>query len=301
MEGERQMSVRVNLSVVIATLGGASVSRTIACLNCGSVKPAEILVCIPVEFADKVGYLADIPNVRIISTTCRGQVAQRAIGFQNATSDLVLQLDDDISLRTDCVEHLIACLMAAPYKAAVAPKMYDVTTRAYHAFLMPSAGTNWFQSFILWIVNGREGYQPGKIGRAGICMGVPEKPDDWFDVEWLPGGCVLHRKADLILLNYYPFKGKAFAEDLFHSLLLRQNGVHLVRCGSAACDVDFSSADKFRALGALKWYLKYTVALRAFMRKNGGSPLFLYTYLVVNLVGHITRKVINKSRSPIGR
>lgn len=290
------MSGRVSLSVVIATLGGGSVSRTISFLNNGSVKPAEILVCIPLDFSDKVGHLADIPNVRVISTTCKGQVAQRAIGFQTATSDFVLQVDDDISLRSDCVEHLIACLMAAPYKAAVAPKMYDVATGAYHAFLMPSGRTSWFQSFILWIVNGREGYQPGKIGRAGICMGVPEKPDDWFDVEWLPGGCVLHRKADLILFNYYPFKGKAFAEDLFHSLLLRKNGVQLVRCGSAACDVDFSGAEKFSALGALKWYLNYTIALRAFMRENGGSPYFLYAYLVFNLVGHTASKFKKKIR-----
>ena len=47
------------------------------------------------------------------------------------------------------------------------------------------------------------------------------------DVDWLPGGCILHYKNQLITSNFYPLDGKAFCEDLMHSLFLRRNGTRL--------------------------------------------------------------------------
>jgi GT2 family glycosyltransferase len=281
---------RVGVSVVMATLGGDSVSRTIGTLNAGRVVPVEILVCIPEEFASRVESLT-FPNLKVIRTKCRGQVAQRAIGFQHASCELVLQLDDDISLRYDCLEKLIGG-MGDSRNVAVAPKMYDIRTGKYHAFLTPEAHSNpVFRRLLFWVVNGRQGYKAGQIGRAGISMGVPEEPDNWSDIGWLPGGCVLHRRENLVLFNYYPFMGKAFAEDLFHSALLKKKGIRLLRCGSAACDVDFAPDSAFNFFGALKWYRAYATALREFMKQNGGSPVFLYLFLLLNLTGHVTRKI----------
>ena len=286
------------ISVVMATLGGCTVERTISALNAGTVKPNEILICIPIELSDNVSHLAVIPNVHIVLTPCKGQVAQRAFGFQNAVGKFVLQIDDDIYLRHNCLEIMVEFLVSSTFKVAVAPKMYDVKTGQYSAFLTRRIDhASWFQSFIYWVVNGREGYNPGKIGRAGIGMVVPEKPDDWFDLDWLPGGCILHRRDSLILFNYYPFKGKAFAEDLFHSRLLRKNGVRLTRCGKAECDVDFSSQERFSIKSALKSYLKYTKALQGFMSINGGSYGFLYAFLILDLVNRATQKIMNMSRS----
>ena len=38
---------------------------------------------------------------------------------------------------------------------------------------------------------------------------------------------MLHHRKNLILKNYYPFDGKAYSEDLFHSLELRKNKIKL--------------------------------------------------------------------------
>jgi len=278
------------VSVVMATLGGVTVARTIAALNCGTLIPEEILICIPEEFKCRVEKLL-YPNVRVVATLCRGQVVQRAIGFQQASYDLVLQLDDDIEVRHDCLEKLVDCILEVN-NIAVAPKMLDASTGQYHASLTPEFHTNpLFRQLMFWIVNGSEGYMPGKIGRAGIGMGLPEQPDDWFDIGWLPGGCVLHRKKNLVLFNNYLLKEKAFAEDLFHSALLRRKGIRLVRCGRAICDVEFSPDVASGILDILKGYRAYAIALRQFIKENGGVPVFLYLYLIFNLSGIVIRKL----------
>jgi GT2 family glycosyltransferase len=280
----------VSLSVVIPTLGGPSIVRTIEQLNRGTVTPMEILICIPEKEAPRTAGLS-IPNVRVVVTPCRGQVAQRAYGFAQARGELVMQLDDDIFVRETAVADMIA-LMGDARNVAVGPKLYDVETGKYHAFLVPGAlKRGWFESLMFWAVNGARGYQPGKIGLAGISMGVPEQPDNWSDLDWLPGGCVLHRRENLELTNYYPFKGKAYAEDLFHSELLRRKGVRLLRCGSAVCDVDFASNAQFDATGFFKWYRAYAKALAGVIDMRGGSRVFLYLYLILNLVLFALRKI----------
>src|SRR5690349_16548237 len=80
------------LSVVIATLGGGTIPETIAGLNRGDHPPAEILICIPEREADRARHLQG-GNVRVVVTSVRGQVAQRAEGFKQATQPFVMQLD----------------------------------------------------------------------------------------------------------------------------------------------------------------------------------------------------------------
>ena len=45
--------------------------------------------------------------------------------------------------------------------------------------------------------------------------------------EWLPGGCLLMLTSKLATDFKYPFSGKAYCEDLFHSHQLIKNGMKL--------------------------------------------------------------------------
>jgi len=278
------------VSVVIATLGGPSLSATIDQLNRGTLRPAEILICIPAEYAHRVESLSG-PNVSILETPCRGQVAQRAYGFCAVTNPFVLQLDDDIGVRPDCLEHLVRFLERHP-RSSVIPKFFDVATGGYNAFHTPTGSQSLFRRLLFRAINGPQGYQPGQIGLSGVNMGVPEEPGDWYGLGWVPGGCVLHRREDLILADYYPFPGKAFSEDLFHSLLLRRKGISLLRCGAAACDLDFSSA----SVGPIRLardYLDYRTKMDAFVKLAGASRLRFHWYLALNalrLLGESARK-----------
>jgi hypothetical protein len=50
---------------------------------------------------------------------------------------------------------------------------------------------------------------------------------NYFISEWLPGGCILHHKKNIIYENYFKYKGKAYCEDIIHSILLTKNNIKL--------------------------------------------------------------------------
>ncbi len=158
--------------------------------------------------------------------------------------------------------------------------------------MIPTAAKqHWAERLLFWVINGSEGYKPGQIGRSGINMGVPEEPNDWNDLGWLPGGCVLHRRENLILFDFYPFRGKAYAEDLFHSLLLKKKGVRLLRIGAAICDYNFSSNEVVDPVIFFKEYLAYARTMKRWLKEIDGSLLRLYLFLILNLVRLVTRKM----------
>tara|TARA_B110000003_G_scaffold270559_1_gene303257 strand:- start:762 stop:1619 length:858 start_codon:yes stop_codon:yes gene_type:complete len=273
--------INKNVSVVIATLGEVSLKETIESLNNSSIVPKEILICIPQEYAKNVKHLS-YSNVKILKTKVRGQVAQRVVGFQNATFPYVLQLDDDITLDLYCLEKLLETVISKKNIAA-GPKLFDHLTKEYHSFLIPSnTKLVWFNKMFYFFANGKSGFQPGKISKSGINFGIPETPNTFYDVDWLCGGCLMHRKENLILTNYFPCSGKAYAEDLFHSKLLRDNNVTLIRSGEAKCYVDFTSSKLGSWLNIFSNISKPLVPMKIFVKSINGSIIHLYliTFLI---------------------
>jgi hypothetical protein len=223
------------LSVVIPTLGGETLAGTIEQLNCGTIVPSEILVCIPEEEAFRVKDLS-YPNVRVIKTKCRGQVIQRIEGFKQAKCEYIVQLDDDMHVYESCLERLVQAAVAFRGKAALSPALVFTSSQT-------SAYRNQIQDKIpktikQWI-HGRSGCVPGSLSRTGMNFGidVSKQNNEFVSVDWLPGACVIHHRNNLILKNYYPFKGKAYAEDVIHSIMLKKNvGLFIVK--SALCGLD---------------------------------------------------------------
>ena len=87
---------------------------------------------------------------------------------------------------------------------------------------------------------GTSGYKPGIISLSGVGFGLDfnDKAEDKTESEWIPGGCILHRSQNLITQDYFPYSGKAYSEDLMHSLLLRENGVKLYVCNNAIAYIE---------------------------------------------------------------
>jgi cellulose synthase/poly-beta-1,6-N-acetylglucosamine synthase-like glycosyltransferase len=228
------------VSVVIATLGGDSLRTTIQQLNNGTVVPTEILVCVPKENADKVANLG-FDNVHIIKTRVRGQVAQRAIGFRRASFSFVLQVDDDIQVQRDMIETLSDNLNILGPGNAVAPIYIDVDTQQYIP-RHPTGIIGFVRNVSATLVCGAKWGKKrmGTISHAGANYGVDGglMAVERKEVQWVPGGCILHYRSGLIVENFYPFSGKAFCEDLIHSYLLRKNGVHLWVVRDAICKIE---------------------------------------------------------------
>ena len=227
----------MKVSVVIPTLGGDCLARTIEHLNHGTLVPAEVLVCIPEEYVPRVAGLS-AANVRLIKTGCKGQVAQRAIGFQQAEQPLVLQLDDDTVLEQDTLASLAEALVRMGPGNALAPVCHIVETgRCSHE--LGDGLRGWLMNLFTYVVCGA----PWGVKRMGVMTAIGTSygvdghycDSSPFPTQWLPGACVLCFKQDLIKDNFFPYSGKAYCEDLIHSLLRVKNGIRLwviptVRC-----------------------------------------------------------------------
>jgi len=178
--------------------------------------------------------LSKYTNVTVIFSEKYGQVYQRICGFKAANGDYILQVDDDIVVSSDCLELLMLSMINSQDKVAVSPCWFNL---ANSEPLHQCKRTGILMSSYYRILNGVRGYSPGKVSLAGTNFGVSPKEvhGEIINVDWQPGGCVLHNKKNLILDNYYPYEGKAYSEDLIHSFLLRQFGVSLLVNMKAIC------------------------------------------------------------------
>ena len=229
--------VQLPLSIVIPTLGGASLVETLKTLNAGPQVPSEILVCIPDSHISKLQEF-DWNNVKVLSTIIKGQVCQRLEGFKRASQPYIMQLDDDIQILSSSINELLNQLILLGEDAAVAPIYLDEATgESIHQY-----STGWrafFSNLTSTILIGAPWglKRMGCITPAGTNYGVDinHMRSDLMEVDWVPGGCVLHHHSNLCMESFFPFHGKAYCEDLIHSTLLRSKGVRLFVVKAASC------------------------------------------------------------------
>ena len=278
----------MKLSVVIPTLGGIELKDTIKTLQNSSIRPMEILICIP----NSSELLAEIDlsdNVEIIRTKRKGQVYQRMIGFLAAKGELVLQIDDDIILVKDTIKRLVYCLGSIGGKAAISPNLLKEGTNQ-SAFSRNSNTIS--RRFSDWILNGNSGYKPGVLSLSGVGFDLDfnDKTQDKTESEWIAGTCILHRSQNLITQDFFPFEGKAYSEDLIHSLLLRESGVKLYVCNNAIAYVGATPYPD----SLIEFYRQYRATKYAVsIQRKGFIRLNLFTFLrLIKIIIRGSSKVI---------
>ena len=277
---------QLGISVVIPTLGGDVLHKTILNLNNGSLIPDEILIVIPEKFKSNLDLKLLPENVKVFYTQFSGQVAQRIFGFKNVKYLFTLQLDDDILLEKDCLYNLFYFLKKNKY-SSVCPTMLDLENKkCFHNLVEPSS-SDLFYKLLYKIINGKKGYESGKISKSGLGMGTSIKYKMPIIVDWVPGGCVLHNSHNLIAFNYYILKGKAYAEDLIHSYYLNLNEIKLYHLPDAIAYVDISSSRSLSLISFLKIVYSSTRALLLYnklsQRKNFRLLLFQFLYFFIYL------------------
>ena len=278
-----------SVSVVIATLGGPTLLPTIELLNRGSVVPGEILICIPEAEAASFA-MPQIGNIKIIATSIRGQVAQRAVGFRAAANEFVLQLDDDMSIDSNCIERLLEVVKKEP-KVAASAALIDVVSNE-SVYKNKRSGTI-LDAIYQWLMNGKRGYQQGRIDKAGFPAGVDpllgsEAP---IDVEWIAGGCVMHRRENLILEPFFPFPGKAYCEDIIHSHHLSARRIRLVVVPNARCGLEIISPLDVPWRRLRKELYADFKARRYFMRLSGRGLARMYLFYAIRLLSYTLKAV----------
>lgn len=279
------------ISVVIPTLGGEILKETIDKINSGSILPDEILICIPQNLSIS-SCIMGIKNVTIIHTPFRGQVAQRAIGFQTAKYEYVLQLDDDILVDYYCIESLLKKIQKLNFNAAISPSFVKSKT-GNSVYKMP-AYPKFLLTLYYWLMNGNDGYQPGKIDKAGSAVGVDPKAErsELIEVDWLPGGCVMHRRENLVLEDFWKRSGKAYYEDLVHSYLLKKNGIRLYIDKQAICKIEVIEKNSLTIYNfANDMYRDYLTRI-FYMKKVDSFSIRMYTYYILQIFSYIYAKII---------
>lgn len=280
------MSQACSLTIVIPTLGGDVLSQTIHSIMESSLLPEKILIVIPEDRVKTVPVM-HYKNIEILVTKFRGQVQQRIAGFLNAKTEFVMQLDDDIHLANDCIAILFYQISTIFNKTAIAP-----------AFRYKKNNTSIFFTkkprFYYWLMNGSKGYQAGSIYLSGTPEGV--NFDDGrvlIKSQWLYGGCVMHRKNNLILENYYPFKGKAYCEDLIHSLALRDKGITLFFIPKAHAYIEIDSYVKLKIKDFLQFLIYDFKARNYFIKRWGINSKRIYFFYIVIILNYIKLKIFN--------
>ena len=250
----------IKLSVVIATLGGDCLKQTIQSLLSGLIIPDEILICIPDTHSQNATPFSS-SIVKVIATEVKGQVKQRAYGFTQTKYPLVLQLDDDILLEKDTIKEMIGFLKSLGKGNVVAPIYYGQRSGICIHALRNGFIKNLFDFFICaapWGVK-----KMGIVSKIGLNYGV----DNTFCTEslqhcdWIPGGCVLSFKEDLVLQDFFPFTGKAYCEDIYHSFFRKQAGTKLwvatgIKVFIEEPEPEFSPAAVEKVIAIRRYFIK---------------------------------------------
>ncbi|OUW34655.1 MAG: hypothetical protein CBD39_02825 [Flavobacteriaceae bacterium TMED179] len=220
----------MTISVVIPTIGNRNLFPTLLSLKNSSIKIDEIIISAPTQNKLDKNELQKIKNVRIHISKFRGQVIQRIEGFKITNCDIVVQLDDDIILEKYCLELLYEEIKNKS-DTSISPNLIDsVSNRSIY---LEKKGLKKYLFNKIMGFNSDE--KRGKIGLGGFQYYpvLNFNSNILLDSEWLVGGCVMHHKKNLILSNYFSFNGKAYCEDLFHSIELKKRGVKLSLLSSA--------------------------------------------------------------------
>lgn len=211
-----------NISVVIPTLGSINLKLTLASILNSSIPLLEVIIVIPKNYNFSFD-LSEFSKLNIITlyTDIGGQVFQRIEGFKISKGEFVLQLDDDIEFDEFLIERLVNTLISLSDFSAVSPLLTNRFNESVYreSFTIVS---RLFYALVYFDFKLRQ----GSINSFGKSIGI-KSFNKILKVDWLPGGCVLHNKANLILNDYFPFKSKAFMEDLYHSFYLKSKGVTL--------------------------------------------------------------------------
>jgi len=222
-----------NVSVVIASIGESSLDATIEKLVNSAYRVEEIIVSVP---GHKVGnitqYVRD--NSRVVISPLIGQVNQRCYGFKQVSPkmDLVLQLDSDISVSPTLVGEMVKEMAELPEASALGLKICDGLRES--DFMWKISRYKIFNAFFHFIVNGNIGFSAGMLSKTGInypFIGLYSVTP----VDWLAGGCLMHRRRNLICESFYDFEGKAYCEDLYHSSALIDHGITLYYSPKTSC------------------------------------------------------------------
>jgi len=277
------------LTIVIPTLGGNVLSRTINSVMTGSLVPAKVLLVVP---TDRIGSVPqfNFSNIEVLETVFRGQVKQRIAGFSRVKTEFVMQLDDDIELSQNCVEVMMRAMQSCSSSTALSSSLF-----------LPNHKSIFFKKrsrLYYWLLNGKTGYKAGSIYLSGSAEGaMPDQNNPLIKVDWLPGGCILHRTSNLVLDNFFPFEGKAYCEDLIHSVMLRKKKVSLFFVSNARATLEMVSYTAYDLNIFIKSIVQDYHARRLLIKLLNIKSKRIYIFYIIIILNYLCSLLLRRKRN----
>lgn len=219
------------ISIVIPSIAGISLTSTVDCILSSNIEgfELEIIVVVPSRLESQAIGLLDGCDVKIIGANKSGQVFQRSIGFKMATGEIVLQLDDDMSFDKNLIRNLLQILINMGPGNVVAPLIKDQLSGLCGERIYTNGLIRTYKNLIDFLIYGlpwgKKKYGSYSFYCGARTVNVSNLINNLNEVQWLPGGIVMCFREDLVFEDFYPLKGKAFAEDLIHSQIRKANGL----------------------------------------------------------------------------
>ena len=266
-----------DLTIIIATNLKNIKKTTIYQINNYASNGIKIILSIPPE-SDiiKTFKLGFSEKILIIKSNLTGQVKQRQYAYKFCKTKFIMQMDDDIEFDTKKINTLLLHFKKLPHNSCLAPYLNlksnsfsRLSNIARNLFLycdfFPKAGSIARSSFPIPFVKFKN-----------------SQTNLYEEVNWLPGGILILRKEDIIKEDYFPFKGKAFCEDLIHSFILKEKGIKLYISNKLFFTTPLES---YRNLNLFNFFklIKNDFLIRNYYRnlvKNKFLP-FLIAYLYI--------------------
>ena len=238
------------------------------------------MLVFPEEYKKKASEYYNYKNTKIVISMVKGQVAQRILGFKIARYKYVLQLDSDILVNKKTLSLLIEQFKDNK-NMCLSPKIINKD------FLQGKNYNNYKKKYA------------GKITLWGssIWYGKNNQPENNIEVEWLQGGCVLHLNKNLILENYYPYKGKAYGEDVIQSCILKkEKKIRLIYSPKVKVIeiTDSQNIHNFNFRGVMEFIRNNYLSKKKIIRINNGSYSMFYIWFILFTIKRIIVFIVRK-------
>lgn len=208
---------RPSLSAVVVNFNGGDCIAT--CLEALYSQPVPLAEIIVVDNASTDGspsrIRTDFPEVRLIELADnRGPALARNIGLQQAGTELVLLLDDDVYLAEDCLTRLLAAYQQEQ-AAVICPRVILMPEK--EIVQCDGAEMHFVGTLLL-----RHGYRP-----------LAEAPAEAVAVGGCISACLLVRRTELLAAGGFNESYFIYFEDLEFSVRMRGLG-HRLFCEPGA-------------------------------------------------------------------
>ncbi len=274
------------LTVVIASLPSEYEDWWVEQLKSYCRDGIKVILSIPIgyELHTELEKIKSIDNLKIVKCSKQGQVQQRCYGFKFAKTRFVMQMDDDVKLEVKDIYRLIESLKSLGCRASIAPRFAAYPTGLPYQSTpnlntLEMRKTKIESHLIHGIPWGEEFF--GRITPSGFGYHYPlnYQANAPMQTEWLPGGCLIQYKENLIKDFEYPFSGNAYVEDFIHSHLLIKKGIKLFYDPSVTALTRPPIKRQFNRLLSLMIPPDYRARVY-YLKMINGSFIRLHTYYI---------------------